>query len=490
MIYYSDPSRTLTLGNLVINIVEENQARMRPLPSSFRDPSGFLFSHGSNVYRQVNEVYKSRYEQLFESGLYQSLCDKGWLVSHEEVPHPGAEEDAANGYKVLLPEQIPYISYPYEWCFSQLKDAALLTLEIQQEALRHGMTLKDASAYNVQFLRGKPIFIDTLSFDIYQQGDPWIAYRQFCQHFLAPLALIAKCDFRLLHLLRAYIDGIPLDLTSRLLPIKSWFNYSLLAHIHLHARTQRQFEDSGRDRGKNKIEISKLRLEGVVSSLLSAVQRLECPYSETEWGNYYADTNYVDVSMQHKEEIVSAMLAEHAVPDGAIAADFGANTGKFSRLAAKAGYYVLSHDIDEVAVDKNYRKTREQGENSILPLLLDLTNPSPGLGWGNVERSSFIGRRKVEVGMALALIHHVAISNNVPLQAAAALFAELCRFLIIEFVPKNDSQVQRLLATREDIFPHYHRDGFETAFKQHFDIVQSVSIRETTRTLYFMQAKV
>mgnify|MGYP003989934377 FL=1 len=169
------------------------------LPASFRDPSGFLFSHEGAVYRQVNRSYQRHYEKLIESGLYTSLLNKGWLIPHEEVSHPG-NEASDDCYKILLPEQIPYISYPYEWSFSQLKDAAKLTLEIQLEALKHGMILKDGTAYNVQFHKGKAVFIDTLSFECYEEGEPWIAYRQFCQHFLAPLALIVKVDFRLIHL--------------------------------------------------------------------------------------------------------------------------------------------------------------------------------------------------------------------------------------------------------------------------------------------------
>ena len=424
-----------------------------------------------------------------ESGLYTSLTNKSLLIPHKEVAHP-ENETSEECYRILLPEQIPYISYPYEWSFSQLKDAAKLTLEIQLEALKHGMILKDGTAYNVQFHKGRAVFIDTLSFEIYEEGEPWIAYRQFCQHFLAPLALIVKCDFRLIHLLRSYIDGIPLDLASQLLPSKTWFSYSLLAHIHLHAKTQKQYEHSGREANPGKaVTMGKLQLEGLISSLNSAVEKLNWKHASTEWGDYYADTNYVDESMQHKEQLVSQML-EKCKPEGAsMAADFGANTGKFSRLAVAAGYYTLSHDIDEVAVDKNYRKLALDDEDSILPLVLDLTNPSPGLGWASKERSSFIHRENVDVGMALALIHHIAISNNVPLASVAEFFSSVCSNLIIEFVPKNDSQVERLLATREDIFPEYNEEGFEAAFSQFFNIEEKVSIKGSERTLYLLKTQ-
>ncbi len=426
---------------------------------------------------------------MMSSGLYDSLKEKGWLINHDEVSLDAPAGARDQLYKQLLPEQIPYISYPYEWCFSQLKDAALLTLNIQLEALRFGMTLKDASAYNVQFLKGRVVFIDSLSFEIYEEGSPWVAYRQFCQHFLAPLALIARCDYRLLHLLRNYIDGIPLDLASRLLPKSSWFSYSLLAHIHLHAKTQKQFEHSGRDQEPGKeVSMSRLRLEGLISSLQSAIRNTNWKHADTEWGDYYEDTNYVDQSMQAKERLVTEALNYCASDEFQIAADFGANTGKFSRLAASAGYYVLSHDIDEVAVDKNYRALTGNDERSMLPLMLDLTNPSPGLGWAGIERSSFMEREKVKVGMALALIHHIAISNNVPMDAIARFFGAMCEFLIIEFVPKSDSQVARLLATREDIFPDYTLDGFEKAFAVAFEIIRKDTIENSERTLYLLRA--
>jgi ribosomal protein L11 methylase PrmA len=260
-----------------------------------------------------------------------------------------------------------------------------------------------------------------------------------------------------------------------------------LAHVHLHAKAQKRYEDSAREDGQGvTASISKTRLSGLISSLLSATNSQTIGYTDTEWGDYYADTNYVDASMQHKEEIVGRMLVG---ANGKTAADFGANTGRFSRLASSAGYYVLSHDIDETAVDKNYRKVVNEGEENVLPLLLDLSNPSPGLGWANTERSAFTERKKVDVGMALALIHHLALSNNVPLDSIADLFVRMCKTLIVEFVPKTDSQVKRLLATREDVFPHYNQEDFESTFGTYFEIDEKCEIKGTERTLYFMRSK-
>src|SRR5215216_6396727 len=213
------------------------------LAASFRDPSGFLFARDGVLYRQVNRKYEQEYTRLMESGLYDKLVKAGLLVSHVEVDHAPAE--AALAYKIIQPERVPFISYPYEWSFGQLKDAALATLSIQRRALKVGMSLKDASAYNIQFVRGKATLIDTLSFEIYKEGQPWVAYRQFCQHFLAPLALMATRDIRLNQLLRVYIDGIPLDLASELLPGKTRLNFGLLTHVHLHASAQKRY--SGAD---------------------------------------------------------------------------------------------------------------------------------------------------------------------------------------------------------------------------------------------------
>jgi len=455
-----------------------------PLSSSFRDPSGFLFEQEGKIFRQINDYCKEDYDMLMDSGLYTSLSTKAWLIPHQEI-----ETEKIDGcYKVIQPVQLKYISYPYEWSFSQLKDAALLTLNIQIEALKHGMSLKDATAYNVQFHEGRPIFIDTLSFEKYKEGSAWVAYRQFCQHFLAPLALISYLDYRVLRLSQAFIDGVPLDLASQLLPIRTWFNYSVLAHIHLHAKTQQKYEDLGRNQASvPEVKVSRLRLDGLLASLMKATKSLSWKYQATEWGSYYEDTNYVDDSMNHKEQLVTEYLSSSKKSESPTAADFGANTGRFSRLAITQGFFVLAHDIDEVAVDKNYREAKLNSETSILPLVQDLTSPSPSIGWANKERMSFTNRHHVDVGLALAIIHHLHISNNLPLYMIAEFFYGVCHSLIIEFVPKSDSQVKRLLSTREDSFSDYNEHGFEKAFSEFFNIVKREKIQGSERTLYLLE---
>ncbi|HDR00266.1 MAG TPA: class I SAM-dependent methyltransferase [candidate division WOR-3 bacterium] len=453
-----------------------------PSPASFRDPSGFVFFRDGAVHRQVNHRYRAEYDRLMSSGLYAVLVKDRLLIPHEEADGPPA--DPKTCYKLLRPEPVTTISYPYEWCFSQLKDAALATLAVQERALEFGMSLKDASAYNIQFHRGRPIFIDTLSFEACPEGRPWVAYRQYCQHFLAPLALMAKRDIRLGRLAALYIDGVPLDLAAALLPGRTRWSFALGTHIHLHARSQRKHADRGR-----KVEprrFSRNALIGILRSLAGGTRGLNWRPGGTEWAEYYDATNYSGEAFEHKRALVERLIA---AAEPRTAWDLGANTGVFSRLASGRGIPTVAFDIDPAAVEKNYRDCRAAGEENLLPLVLDLTNPSPGLGWANEERASLAERGPVDLVLALALIHHLAISNNLPLDKVAHRFARLGRRLIIEFVPKTDSQVRRLLATREDIFPGYTRAGFEAAFGLHYTVDQALPIAGTERTLYLMTAR-
>jgi hypothetical protein len=333
------------------------------------------------------------------------------------------------------------------------------------------------------------VFIDTLSFEEFREGEPWVAYRQFCQHFLGPLAVMAYCDVRLRRLLAGFIDGLPLDLVSGMLPTRTKVKYSLLAHIHLHAGSQKRHEDAGRDdEVKQSASMTKTRQLALVVSLQGAINKCRLPAMKTEWVDYYEDTNYPDEGMVAKEELVTLLVNAH-VKHKVTIHDLGGNTGRFSRLVAGLDRYVLSHDIDELAVERNYLYNRKNGIDNVLPLVLDLANPSPGLGWAHDERESLAGRIDGDVVMALALIHHIVISNNVPMAKVASFLARLASTLIIEFVPKEDSQVRRLLATREDIFPDYDIGHFEAAFAVHFDIIDERSIKGTERTLYVMTRK-
>ena len=452
----------------------------RVLPSSFRDPSGFLFLRDGFIYRQVNPIYRENYDYLLSSGLYKTLVDAELLIPHDEVDVGYAKSDKA--YKIIKPELIPFISFPYEWCFSQLKDAALTTLKIQRTSFNFGMSLKDCSAYNIQFRKGKPVFIDTLSFEKYREGEPWVAYRQFCQHFLAPLALMSYQDIRLNQLFRVYIDGVPLDLVSSLLPFRSRFVFSLLSHLHLHAKSQKHFADKPIEMSRHKM--SRMGFLGLIDNLESTIKKLKWTPRGTEWADYYQDTNYSSGALHHKKQIVAKFL-DKINPESVW--DLGANVGIFSRIASDKGILTISFDIDPAAVEKNYLECVERNETNILPLLLDLTNPSPSIGWENQERTSLLERGPADTVFALALVHHLAISNNLPFNKIASFLSKICNSLVIEFVPKTDSQVQRLLSTREDIFPDYTRRAFESEFGKYFRIQNSVKIKESERNLYLME---
>lgn len=452
------------------------------LAGSFRDPGGFLFRHGGVLYRQVNRSSAADLRLLHGSGLYELLVGKGLLIPHREAPAELATgPDAAC---VIAPEPVAFVSHPYEWCFSQLQDAALATLRIQKLALGRGMVLKDASAYNIQFHRGRPVLIDTLSLAAYREGEPWVAYRQFCQHFLAPLALMAKVDVRLLSLLRTHIDGVPLDLAARLLPRRTLLVPGLLMHLHLHAASQRRHAD--RQGAARPRPVSRQALLGIVGSLRAAVRKLAWRPAGTEWGDYYAATNYSDEAARAKAALVDAFL-ERAAPDTVW--DLGANDGTFSRLAAARGIPTVAADVDPAAVEHNWRQVKARGEERLLPLLQDLTNPSPDQGWDHAERASLRARGPAGCVLALALVHHLAISNNVPLDRLASFLAGVGRTLIVEFVPKDDSQVRRLLATREDVFPDYGPAGFEAAFAARFAIEARERIPGSERTLYLMRRR-
>jgi len=452
------------------------------IPSSFRDPSGSLFLREGVLYRRVNKIYQEHYDHLLGSRLYETLVEADLLVRHEEM-EPGPAEPPQS-YRLIKPEVIEFISYPYEWCFSQLKDAALTTLQIQELALDHGMCLKDASAYNLQFRRGKPILIDTLSFEKYVPGRPWVAYRQFCQHFLAPLLLMARTDIRLGQLLRIFIDGIPLDLASSLLPWRTRLNPSLLVHLHIHGRLQQRFGDKSVEAGRRRLSLAGLR--GLVDNLKSLVKNLTWNAGGTEWADYYQDTNYTPEASEDKRRLVTRFV--EAVRPKSVW-DLGANIGLYSRIASSRGIPTIAFDIDPAAVEKNYLQCREARETRLLPLLLDLTNPSSGIGWANEERQSLASRGPADMLLALALIHHLAISNNLPFAALARFFHKMGRALVIEFVPKSDSQVQRLLASREDVFANYDQPSFEREFGEFFTIECAQPIAASDRSLYLMRAK-
>lgn len=452
-----------------------------PHNSSFKDPSGFVFTVNGTIYRQINHRYAGHYDCLMKSGLYEDLTKRNWLIAHTESNMPVQSID---GYKIIKPEPLRHISYPYEWSFSQLKAAALLTLGIAKKSLAHKMILKDATPFNVQFANGKPVFIDTLSFELYRDGDPWVAYRQFCETFLAPLALMYYRDETTHGRMVNQIHGLSVKQTAASLPLVSCFNSGLLMHIHFQSWFQGTVSTPNRSAAKQKLP--QQRLLAMLNHLEQTVHQLSHKTKEGVWGAYY-DTGVLDQEyVTEKSAIIQRFLSNNQY---ASAIDLGSNSGHFAKLMANTGIEVVAVDSEHRCIDDLYRENVASNRENILPLLIDLTNPSPAIGWMNTERSSFMERFSADLVVALALVHHLVIGRNVPFEKVAQFCAHLGNHLIIEFVPKSDPKVQLLLAHREDVFDNYTQAQFVEAFQQHFHIREEVAIAGTERVLYLLEKK-
>lgn len=447
-------------------------------PASFRDPSGFIFESDGKYYRQINKSFAENYDLLISSGLYNTLTRPKYLLPHTEIQQciSGAEDC----YITILPEQLSFTSYPYEWCFEQLKDAALLTLEIVKIAVEHEMILKDATPFNIQFHNGKPVFIDTLSFEKYDASLPWIAYRQFCELFLFPLWLSHYHKINFQQILTIYPDGISAEIAAKLLPAKSRLSTSIWMHLLLQNLVKKQSAGN-----KTSYSFSKKKLLDLITHLVSTIKKLDHT-SKTTWTNYYNEGIDEPAYLDEKKKIINQLLT-HVT--GKKICDLGANDGVFSFLSAKKGLDVIATDSDEQCINNLYKKIRNDQITNIVPLCIDITNPSAATGFANKERASINERLKADTLMALALIHHLAIGKNIPLQMLAAWFCELAPQLIVEFIPKEDKKTQMLLQHKKDIFPNYTKENFENIFQQYFTIVSLNRVGNTNRFIYLMKKK-
>ena len=452
---------------------------MQSHPASYRDTEGFVFQQEGRIYRYIQPSYGIHYSRLLESGLYNELVKNSKLVAHEEITE--IENFGFSNGKVLLPGQIPFISYPYEWSFDMWKDAALLTLQIAIAALKKEMILKDATPFNVQFNKGKPVFIDTLSFENYEAGKPWVAYRQFSECFLAPLLLMHYCHPDTGKLFTVYPNGIPMDVLASLLPKRSKWNINTLLHVHLQAKF------SGKQKQKTGTEnnFSKQKLEILLKGLESFVQKLSLKKVKTTWDDYYTGTILGEEYLHAKTALVKSFISNIEFNN---VIDLGANDGHFSLLFAE-DKEVIATDADPNCINDLYLKNKKAGRFNILPLVNNITTASPAIGWNNTERESITSRLKADLVMALALVHHLAIANNVPLQLIADWLQPMAENLIIEFVPKSDEKVKLLLQNRRDIFDNYNLAGFKTFFEKHFSISKEAKVGNTDRVLFLMKRK-
>ncbi len=449
--------------------------------ASFRDPSGHIFYDQGVLRRRVLPIYFKQFEAL-EKGVFETLSRKRLLIPHKVSSR---SEDEI----IITPENIPFITYPYEWSLEQYKQAALLTLKIQKYVLSKGFILKDASAFNVTMYKGNPIFIDTLSFDFYEEGTPWRAYKQFITHFFGPLVLAKYYGTAILKMMQSHIDGIPLALLSSLLPSKTKLSPTLQTNIHLLAKLEGRHNDDY----KAETKISKLSLKAqnaILDNLYDYIKKIEFK-GATEWSDYYTKTNYAKDAFNIKKDLI-ASWTRSINPNRII--DIGGNDGTFAR-ALQSNAHLIVTDIDSNAVNQNYVKAQTNGEKNMLAFVSDVLQPAPGIGFQNTERESLISRLQKyapDVTMALALIHHITLSGNVPFEKSADFFASFSNHLIIEFPKREDSWVTSLLVRKREFINHfdfYNQDNFELAYSEKFTLIKKERIAGASRVLYHFKKK-
>lgn len=451
-----------------------------PHPSSFRDPSGYIFEKEGVLYRQVNTCFREDFDAFIQSGLYDRLVSEQLLIPHEVLPENITGDAAA--YLTLKPQRVPVISYPYEWSFDRLRDAALLTLQLNRKAIDAGFILKDATPYNIQWYKGRQYFIDTLSFERYNEQLPWVAYRQFCECFLSPLLLMHYSQQPLHPLSLAYPDGIPLALTRSLLPRRSKFSIHTYLHIHLHASIAGRKKEIAKP-----APFSRKKMERVLDSLETLIRSLKTPAAPSTWQHYYEEASLRNGYLEAKMKLVQAWVTE--IPAPATAADLGANDGAFSKWLASKGIPVIAADFDANCINQLYLDIKKTGEPNLQPLVVDLANPSPAIGVNNAERSAFLDRLQADLVLALALIHHLVIGKNIPLPLLASMFQRTGKYVLIEFVPLEDEKVQGMLSQRKNIFAGYTAEAFEAAFEKYFTILKKEKIPGSDRTLYLFHRR-
>jgi SAM-dependent methyltransferase len=426
--------------------------------------------------RVVTEVGSQDYQLYRDSGLHSELVASDMVLDFEEE---ATRLPQAGWSRLLVPEQLAYVSYPWEWSFDQLKDAALLTLALQERALTRGLSLKDASAYNVQFRGSKAIFIDTLSFER-DAGGPWVAYEQFCRQFLAPLLMMSHVTSNANRYLRVDIDGMSLREVSRLLPVRSWLRAGPLLHVHLHARADA--------RGPILIESQSPTVHGKAplnDSLRRAVERVPHPRWRAAWTKYYDERRFYTSEASESKVAAVQELASGLQPN--LVFDLGANTGLFAQLFARAGATCIAYDSDIDCVNRLYLEAKQQN-SSVLPLVMDLANPSPALGFGLNTTLSWLDRPQADLVLCLALIHHLRFTERLPLSRIAEFLARLGPWLLIEFVPREDASAE-ILRHGRDGFGDYTTEGFLDRFAPHYHLRRQRPVAGSARTLYLFERR-
>ena len=453
---------------------------MNKEPSSFRDPDSLLEFDAIFFYRKISTNYLPHYLHFKKSGLKDRLITEGYILPFEEIVDENPDVGFAK--EVLRTEKIPFVSYPYEWSFSQLKTAALHTLKINLIALECGMILKDSSAYNIQFIGSKAIFIDIASFEIYRSDSVWMGYQQFCKHFLAPMLLSSYKDIRLTKLLLTNLDGIDLSFTRKLLPIRSFLNSGVFLHLVLNS-----IGIKSKNNNNNKtIKLKESALRSILAHLSSTIKNLKIGNKDSEWIDYYNRTNYSDTGLLQKSVIIEAFIKRLNIRT---ALDIGANDGKFSEILSNKSIYTVSTDIDELAVEQNFINARKDDNANLLSLHLNFANPTPAIGWDNTERKSFFGRANFDIVLALAVIHHFVITYDLTFEMIAERFSKLGKYLIIEFPLPEDEKVEIISRTKQVQFSRYNIENFKCAFEKYFDELDSKFVDTNNRIIFLYGTK-
>ena len=458
-------------------------------PGSFRDPHGRVLLAPDGVYRALSEQGLADWSALADSGLYGALAGEGALVKTELVEDQAARAAAESLPEppagVLTHERIPFVTYPYEWPFSMLREAALLTLDLTSRALDAGMILKDASPYNVQFVGSRPVFIDVSSFERLREGEPWAGYRQFCMLFLYPLMLEAYRGVDYHPLLRGSLDGIPPAQMAALMK-GTRLKGGLMSHVRLHARLEASSAEKAGTEVRGELKKAKFNTELIRSNLKrlrKLVDGMDWDAGRTAWSDYREENTYSDDDDRAKADFVRGVVK--ATPSK-LTWDLGANDGAYSRIAAEGSDCVIALDFDHATVDGLYRRLRADGDERIVPLVGNLVDPSPGLGWRGAERRTLQGRGAPDLVLALALVHHLSITGNVPLRELIDWFASLGAPLVVEFPTREDPMVKRLLAAKaEGLHADFELDEFERLLGERFEVERREELPSGSRVMFF-----
>ncbi|MES2907614.1 MAG: class I SAM-dependent methyltransferase [Pseudomonadota bacterium] len=455
---------------------------------SYRDPAGQIYECDGHIYRAIYQHGSPAYQATRDSGVVRKAIDAGFLVDCTELPTESWPAGLASASHVVEHPRLPYISYPYEWSFSQLKAAALHHLSFQLMLLEQGFKLTDASAYNIQFLGVQPIFIDLLSISPYTEGEFWLGHRQFCEQFLNPLLLRSELGIAHNAWYRGALEGIPSASLCNLLPIQKKLSWKIFSHIVLPTRLERQASSSPEQaiaQVKSNGKFSRLAYSGFLTQLKNWISGLHpLDTGKTTWADYARVNTYSDHEKNLKKKFVADFIAR-ALPNSVI--DLGCNTGDYSMIALEAGAgRVTGFDFDQHALDYAYSRCHAGAADKtrFLPLWLDASNPSPDQGWQQRERGGFQSRSRADALLALAFEHHLAIARNIPLVQVIEWLLSLAPQGVIEFVPKADSTVQRMLALREDIFDTYTLENFESILAARADITAKQEISTHGRVLF------